>query len=61
MPDYHGKRVVITGGTSGIGFATARALVAGGARVLVTGRTPASLEAGRWPPSGREHSWRSTG
>lgn len=45
MPDYHGKRVVITGGTSGIGFATARALVAGGARVLVTGRTPASLEA----------------
>ena len=44
MTDYEGKRVVITGGTSGIGLATAKALVAGGARVLVTGRTPASLE-----------------
>lgn len=47
MNDYAGKRVVITGGTSGIGLATARMLVAGGARVLVTGRTPASLEAAR--------------
>jgi NAD(P)-dependent dehydrogenase (short-subunit alcohol dehydrogenase family) len=41
---YEGKRVVITGGTSGIGLATAKLLVDGGARVLVTGRTPASLE-----------------
>jgi NAD(P)-dependent dehydrogenase (short-subunit alcohol dehydrogenase family) len=47
MTDYEGKRVVITGGTSGIGLATAKALVAGGARVLVTGRTPASLENAR--------------
>jgi NAD(P)-dependent dehydrogenase (short-subunit alcohol dehydrogenase family) len=47
MGDYGGKRVVITGGTSGIGLATATMLVAGGARVLVTGRTPASLEAAR--------------
>jgi NAD(P)-dependent dehydrogenase (short-subunit alcohol dehydrogenase family) len=45
MSKYDGKRVVITGGTSGIGLATARALDEGGARVLVTGRTPASLEA----------------
>ncbi|MDT5067276.1 MAG: hypothetical protein QOK02_3431 [Mycobacterium sp.] len=45
MTEFHGKRVVITGGTSGIGLATATALNAGGARVLVTGRTPASLEA----------------
>jgi len=44
---YQDKRVVITGGTSGIGLATARALVAGGARVLVTGRTPSSLEKAR--------------
>ncbi|ANW67986.1 short-chain dehydrogenase [Mycobacterium sp. djl-10] len=44
---YGGKRVVITGGTSGIGLATARLLVDGGARVLVTGRTPASLERAR--------------
>ncbi|KQY06062.1 short-chain dehydrogenase [Mycobacterium sp. Root135] len=45
MSDYDGKRVVITGGTSGIGLATAKLLDAGGARVLVTGRTPASLAA----------------
>jgi NAD(P)-dependent dehydrogenase (short-subunit alcohol dehydrogenase family) len=44
---YAGKRVVITGGTSGIGLATAKLLVDGGARVLVTGRTPASLEKTR--------------
>ncbi|MDV3123528.1 SDR family oxidoreductase [Mycobacterium sp. 21AC1] len=47
MNSYAGKRVVITGGTSGIGLATAKALVDGGARVLVTGRTPASLDAAR--------------
>ena len=47
MSNYDGKRVVITGGTSGIGLATARVLDAGGARVLVTGRTPASLAAAR--------------
>jgi len=45
MSTYEGKRVVVTGGTSGIGLATAKALDAGGARVLVTGRTPASLTA----------------
>lgn len=33
-----GKNVCITGGTSGIGLATARAFVRDGARVLVTGR-----------------------
>ena len=47
MNDYAGKRVVITGGTSGIGLATARVLVDGRARVLVTGRTPSSLETAR--------------
>ena len=47
MTEYEGKRVVITGGTSGIGLATAKALIAGDARVLVTGRTPASLENSR--------------
>jgi NAD(P)-dependent dehydrogenase (short-subunit alcohol dehydrogenase family) len=47
MTSYEGKRVVITGGTSGIGLATARALSAGGGRVLVTGRSPASLETAR--------------
>lgn len=47
MNDYAGKRVVITGGTSGIGLATARVLVDGRARVLVTGRTPSSLETAK--------------
>lgn len=47
MNQYGGKRAVITGGTSGIGLATAQLLVDGGARVLVTGRTPASLEKAR--------------
>ena len=47
MNAYQGKRVVITGGTSGIGLATAKLLVGGGARVLVTGRTPSSLETAR--------------
>jgi NAD(P)-dependent dehydrogenase (short-subunit alcohol dehydrogenase family) len=47
MTTFEGKRVVITGGTSGIGLATAKALVSGGARVLVTGRTAASLDAAR--------------
>jgi NAD(P)-dependent dehydrogenase (short-subunit alcohol dehydrogenase family) len=47
MTDHTGKRVVITGGTSGIGLATARLLDTGGARVLVTGRSAASLDNAR--------------
>ena len=47
MSKYAGKRVVITGGTSGIGLATARLLVSEGARVLVTGRTKDTLDAAR--------------
>ena len=35
---------LITGGTSGIGFATARELLATGARVVVVGRDPAKGE-----------------
>jgi len=44
VSDYTDKRVVITGGTNGIGLATAKAMVDKGARVLVTGRTPESLK-----------------
>lgn len=47
MARYQGKRAVITGGTSGIGLATAKLLVDEGARVLVTGRTKAGLERTR--------------
>jgi NAD(P)-dependent dehydrogenase (short-subunit alcohol dehydrogenase family) len=37
------KVVLITGGTSGIGLATAKLFVEQGARVIVTGRSPESL------------------
>lgn len=40
-----GKRVLVTGSTAGIGFATARALALEGARVTINGRTTARVEA----------------
>jgi NAD(P)-dependent dehydrogenase (short-subunit alcohol dehydrogenase family) len=40
-----GKIALVTGGNSGIGLATARAFVAEGARVVVTGRDAATLDA----------------
>jgi NAD(P)-dependent dehydrogenase (short-subunit alcohol dehydrogenase family) len=45
MERYQGKKTVIIGGTSGMGFATAQMLLDGGARVLVTGRSAAGLES----------------
>ncbi|WP_152399052.1 SDR family oxidoreductase [Paenibacillus cellulositrophicus] len=42
---YEGKRVVITGGSSGFGLETAKMLVDGGARVLITGRTQSTLDS----------------
>ena len=45
MEQYEGKKVVIIGGTSGMGLATAKMLLDGGARVLVTGRSQAGLES----------------
>jgi NAD(P)-dependent dehydrogenase (short-subunit alcohol dehydrogenase family) len=47
MNPYEGSRAVIVGGTTGIGLATAEALVAGGATVLVTGRNERNLAAAR--------------
>jgi NAD(P)-dependent dehydrogenase (short-subunit alcohol dehydrogenase family) len=40
-----GKVAVVTGGTSGIGLATAKRVAAEGARVFVTGRRQAELDA----------------
>ena len=41
---FDGKRVVITGGSSGIGLAMARAFAAEGAAVTITGRTESRLK-----------------
>ena len=45
MGRYGDKKAVIIGGTSGMGLATAKMLLDGGARVLVTGRSQAGLES----------------
>ncbi|NEU62301.1 SDR family oxidoreductase [Paenibacillus sp. ALJ109b] len=44
---FSDKKVVITGGSSGIGLATAKLLVDEGAHVLITGRTHTTLDAAR--------------
>ncbi len=44
-PVMAGKSVLVTGGTGGIGRATATGLAALGARVGITGRDPARTEA----------------
>ncbi len=45
--DLSGKSLVVIGGTTGLGFSAARAFVANGARVVVVGRNPESVEAAR--------------
>ncbi|MFI1755401.1 SDR family oxidoreductase [Streptomyces sp. NPDC020571] len=44
MTTYDGKKIVITGGSSGIGLAAAQLFTDGGAQVLITGRTHSSLD-----------------
>jgi NAD(P)-dependent dehydrogenase (short-subunit alcohol dehydrogenase family) len=45
MKRYEAKNVVIIGGTSGMGLATAKMLLDEGARVLVTGRSNTGLDS----------------
>src|SRR5258708_34826268 len=45
MKRLEGKVAVITGGSSGIGYATAKAFVNEGATVYITGRRKEALEA----------------
>jgi NAD(P)-dependent dehydrogenase (short-subunit alcohol dehydrogenase family) len=47
MDEYSDKNAVITGGSSGMGFAMAKLLVDGGARVVITGRSRTTLDAAR--------------
>ncbi|WP_329079518.1 MULTISPECIES: SDR family oxidoreductase [unclassified Streptosporangium] len=47
MSKYAGKKAVVTGGTHGMGLAIVKALLEGGAEVLLTGRNERKLEEAR--------------
>jgi NAD(P)-dependent dehydrogenase (short-subunit alcohol dehydrogenase family) len=47
MSRFQNQTLLVTGGTSGIGLATARRLLAEGARVVVTGSRPETLASAR--------------
>jgi NAD(P)-dependent dehydrogenase (short-subunit alcohol dehydrogenase family) len=47
MSRFPGKKAVVIGGTHGMGLATVRALLDGGAEVLLTGRNERNVEAAR--------------
>ena len=49
MGRFSGKRIVVTGGTSGIGLAGARRLASEGAEVVVTGRNEPNGSTGQRP------------
>ncbi|TKI55407.1 SDR family oxidoreductase [Brevibacillus antibioticus] len=55
MNNYTGKKAVITGGTHGMGLAVAKALIAGGAEVIVTGRNPKNTDEARRELGERAH------
>ena len=44
-PELEGQCIIVTGGTRGIGLGIVRVLARAGARLVVTGRKPARLEA----------------
>jgi NAD(P)-dependent dehydrogenase (short-subunit alcohol dehydrogenase family) len=45
MSNLSGKTAVITGGNSGIGYATAKKFKADGANVIITGRSAERVQA----------------
>ncbi|KAI7207062.1 hypothetical protein KC343_g2693 [Hortaea werneckii] len=46
--DYNNKTALITGSSSGIGYAIAKAFAVAGARVVIISRSPNQLEDARW-------------
>lgn len=44
MKKFNNKLAIVTGGNSGIGYATAKELLAEGAKVIITGRRKEALE-----------------
>ncbi|MFD6455806.1 SDR family NAD(P)-dependent oxidoreductase, partial [Nocardia sp. NPDC060220] len=52
---FDGKTALITGGSSGMGLATAHRLIAEGARVVVTGRDKKRLDASVAELGGQAH------
>ncbi|MGO9829606.1 MAG: SDR family oxidoreductase [Myxococcaceae bacterium] len=59
MNRFEGKTAIITGGTTGIGYATAKLLIAEGGKVGVTGRTEASIKAARQELGRGNYVWHS--
>jgi NAD(P)-dependent dehydrogenase (short-subunit alcohol dehydrogenase family) len=59
MDKYAGKKAVVTGGTHGMGLAIVKALLEGGAEVLLTGRNEKNLEAAQRELEGRAYVVRS--
>lgn len=59
MSTYAGKKAVITGGTIGMGLATAKALVEAGGEALVTGRNEKNLAAAQAELGAKGHVVRS--
>lgn len=55
MNNYRGKRAVVSGGTHGMGLAVAKALLAGGGEVIVSGRNPKNVEEAKRELGERAH------
>jgi NAD(P)-dependent dehydrogenase (short-subunit alcohol dehydrogenase family) len=56
MNRLQNKTALITGGNSGIGFATAKEFLAQGAKVIITGRNQAALEKAKQELGGNVHA-----
>jgi NAD(P)-dependent dehydrogenase (short-subunit alcohol dehydrogenase family) len=59
MSRFQGKKAVVIGGTHGMGLAVAQTLIAGGAKVLITGRNGTNLADARQALGSSVHAVRS--